>query len=129
MLVNQSPHQFGEVMVHIVHRNQGHNWRQINFNRECWLMLMGFPLDYWNHDCIQNALAGFGRVLLWENDKSFLARLLVKARVNYMMFLILLWLLTLKDFKENHGLFRLKSLSNNFLAIYQRMKMRFLLWV
>jgi hypothetical protein len=81
MLVNQSPHQFGDAMVHVVRHNQGCNWRQIKFNRECWFMLLGFSLDYWNHDCIQNALAGFGRVLLWENDRSFLARLMVKARV------------------------------------------------
>jgi hypothetical protein len=64
MLVNQSPHQFGDVLVHLVRHNQGHNWRQINFNRECWLMLMGFPLDFWNYECIQNALAPFGKVLL-----------------------------------------------------------------
>jgi hypothetical protein len=41
-------------------------------------VLMGFSLDYWNHHCIQN---GFGKVLLWENDRSFLARLMVKAQV------------------------------------------------
>jgi hypothetical protein len=27
MLVNQSPHQFRDVMVHLVRHNQGHNWR------------------------------------------------------------------------------------------------------
>jgi hypothetical protein len=81
MLVNQSPHQFGDVLVHLVRHNQVRSWRQINFNRECWLMLMGFPLDFWNHECIQNTLAAFGKVLLWENDQSFLTRLMVKARV------------------------------------------------
>jgi hypothetical protein len=44
-------------------------------------MLLGFPLDHWNHDTIQNAIASFGRVILWENDKRYLASLLVKARV------------------------------------------------
>jgi hypothetical protein len=44
-------------------------------------MLMGFPLDHWNHECIQNAISSFGRLLLWENDRAHLARLLVKARV------------------------------------------------
>jgi hypothetical protein len=44
-------------------------------------MLMGFPLDHWNLECIHNAIGSFGKVLLWENDKSNLARLLMKARV------------------------------------------------
>jgi hypothetical protein len=44
-------------------------------------MLMGFPLDHWNHECIQSAVSSFGRVLLWENDRRNLARLLVRARV------------------------------------------------
>jgi hypothetical protein len=40
-----------------------------------------FPLDYWNNEAIQNTLASFGRVILWENDRRHLARLLVRARV------------------------------------------------
>jgi hypothetical protein len=24
----------------------------MNFNKDCWLMLMGFPLDYWNEEDI-----------------------------------------------------------------------------
>jgi hypothetical protein len=69
------------VDVHFVRHNQGRKWRNLNFNRDCWLTLLGFPLDYWNHECIQNAIAPFGKVLLWENDKEHLARLMVKARV------------------------------------------------
>jgi hypothetical protein len=42
---------------------------------------MGFPLDHWNHECIQSAIGSFGRLLLWENNRTNLARLLVKARV------------------------------------------------
>jgi hypothetical protein len=45
-------------------------------------MLMGFPLDYWDNETIQNSIASFGRMLLWENDRSHLTRLLVKARVS-----------------------------------------------
>jgi hypothetical protein len=47
-------------------------------------MLFGFPLDYWNHESIQSAIASFARVLLWENDRGFLTRLLIKARVTYL---------------------------------------------
>jgi hypothetical protein len=60
VLVNNSPHLYGGVDFTLVRHNEGQNWRALNFNRECWLMLMGFPLDYWNQDCIQNAIASFG---------------------------------------------------------------------
>jgi hypothetical protein len=82
LLVNNSPYRYTDVDFHFERHNQGSNWRALNFNRECWLMLLGFPLDYWNFESIQNAVVVFfGKVLLWENDKNNLARLLVKARV------------------------------------------------
>jgi hypothetical protein len=51
---------------------------------ESWLMLLGSPLDHLSHDCIQHAIGSFGRVLLWENDMSHLAKLLVRARITYL---------------------------------------------
>jgi hypothetical protein len=45
-------------------------------------MLLGSPLDYWNNDHIQSALASFGRMLMWENDRDHLARLMVIACVS-----------------------------------------------
>jgi hypothetical protein len=80
-LVINGPHPYGDVQFSFVHHNQARNWRLMNFNRECWLMLLGFPLDYWNHESIHSVIGVFGRVLLWENDKNHLARLLVRARV------------------------------------------------
>jgi hypothetical protein len=47
-------------------------------------MLLGSPLDHLSHDCIQHAIGSFGRVLLWENDRSHLAKLLVRARITYL---------------------------------------------
>jgi hypothetical protein len=44
-------------------------------------MLLGFPLDYWNSGDIQSVIASFGRIILWENDRNNLARLMVCARV------------------------------------------------
>jgi hypothetical protein len=80
-LVINGPHPYGDVQFNFVRHNQAHNWRLIDINRECWLMLLGFPLDYWNHESIQSAVGVFGRVVLWENDRNHLAKLLVRARV------------------------------------------------
>jgi hypothetical protein len=64
ILVNQSPFQFGDVQVSLVRHNEGWNWRALQFNIECWLMLMGFPLDHWNYECIQSAIGSFSQLLL-----------------------------------------------------------------
>jgi hypothetical protein len=45
-------------------------------------MLLGFPLDYWNNEHIQSALASFGQMLMWENDRDHLARLMVRECVS-----------------------------------------------
>jgi hypothetical protein len=80
-LIAQSPHPYGDVAFSFVKHNKGHNWRLMEYNRECWIKLMGFPQDFWSTHHIQCAIASFGMVLTWEDDPSNLARLLVKARV------------------------------------------------
>lgn len=45
-LVLNSPLPMGDVQVSFVRHNQGRNWRRVNFNHECWVMLIGFPIDY-----------------------------------------------------------------------------------
>lgn len=81
-VVNGSPHMFNGTRLWFVRHNEGRNHRNVEFNRECcWLMLMGFPLDYWNNASLQSAIGAFGRVLAWEDDQNFLARLIVRARV------------------------------------------------
>jgi hypothetical protein len=44
-------------------------------------MLLGFPLDYRTVSHIQAAIAAFGQLLFWEEDKRHLNRIILKARV------------------------------------------------
>ncbi|RLN04023.1 hypothetical protein C2845_PM13G18110 [Panicum miliaceum] len=80
-LIRNSPHVFDDVSISFVKHNRGKNWRSVQFNRECWLMLMGFPVDYWEREYIDNAICTLGKVLSWEQDMTKLSRLIVKARV------------------------------------------------
>jgi hypothetical protein len=80
-LIAQSPHPYGDVAISLVKHNEGRNWRLVEYSRECWLMLMDFPVDLWSSEHVHNAIASFGKVITWENDPSHLARILVKARV------------------------------------------------
>lgn len=65
----------------LVRHNQGRNWKALNFNKECWLMLLGFPLDFWDQQSIENSICTFGRLLSWESDPAQLSRLIVRVRV------------------------------------------------
>jgi hypothetical protein len=80
-LIAQCPLPYGDVAFTFTKHNEGRNWKLIEFNRESWLMLLGFPADFWAIEHIQSILAPFGRVLHSEEDHSNLARILVKARV------------------------------------------------
>ncbi|KAJ1266166.1 hypothetical protein BS78_08G130200 [Paspalum vaginatum] len=80
-LITTNPHVYDDISISFVKHNRGRNWKSVQFNRDCWLMLMGFPLDYWEQDYLDQAFCHFGHVLKWENDKTHLSRLIVKARV------------------------------------------------
>jgi hypothetical protein len=80
-LIQDSPFQFGDVSISFVDHNRGRNWRAVNFNRECWLMLLGYLPDYREDEFIVNTISSFGRVISWVDDERHLSRLLVRARV------------------------------------------------
>lgn len=44
-------------------------------------MLLGSPLDYWHRKNIEAAIATFDRLLVWEGDERYLARIIIKVRV------------------------------------------------
>lgn len=56
-------------------------WRRVNFNQKCWLMLMGFPNDYWEQEYVDTVMGPFGKAINWGNDPDHLTRLLVRPRV------------------------------------------------
>nr|TKW26668.1 hypothetical protein SEVIR_3G205100v2 [Setaria viridis] len=66
--------------MEVVAHNRVPNARRVLFNRECWLMLIGFPIDSRNVDDIRDAIKAFGRLICWQKD-NILARIIVKARV------------------------------------------------
>lgn len=80
-LVSHDAYIFGDVSITFVEHIKGRNWRAVNFNRECWLMLMGYPPDFREDEFVANTISTFGRVLFWVDDGRHLSRLLVRARV------------------------------------------------
>ncbi|KAG0519669.1 hypothetical protein BDA96_08G006900 [Sorghum bicolor] len=78
--VLDSPHPYGDVHFSFVRHNQGRNWRRVEFNHQCWLMLMGLPEDYWEQEFLDTVLAPYARAVSWDSDPDNLARLIVRAR-------------------------------------------------
>lgn len=77
-LIRDSPHDWNGTDVTFVRHDDGCNHRSLQFNHECWLMVLGFPLDYWQRENIESAIATFGRLLFWERDDCHLSRIIIK---------------------------------------------------
>nr|TKW37264.1 hypothetical protein SEVIR_1G036261v2 [Setaria viridis] len=71
-LIHHSPHQFQGLNMEVVAHNRGPNARRVLFNWECWLMLIGFPMDSRNVDDIRDAIKAFGRVTELEDVPHYI---------------------------------------------------------
>ncbi|KAM0867625.1 hypothetical protein ACQ4PT_041879 [Festuca glaucescens] len=80
-LVNQSPHQFQDRGISFVEHNKGINHRAFTYNRECWIMLLAFPSDYWADEHIRGAVKDFGALISWDKEASTFGALIAKVRV------------------------------------------------
>ena len=72
---------FGNVRISFAEHNKGWNNATTTMNHDVWLMLLGFNIDYWEQEDVEKVVADFGKVLHWEEDPDYLARIIVKARV------------------------------------------------
>lgn len=80
-LIQKSPLQFGDITISFVDHNKGRNLCAVNFNRECWLLLLGFLPDYREDQYVVNSISPFDHVMSWVDDENHMSRLLVRARV------------------------------------------------
>ncbi|TVU51638.1 hypothetical protein EJB05_03078, partial [Eragrostis curvula] len=81
MLADTGLHPFGDIDISFCRHNDGNNRRSVYFNRECWLLLLGFPLDYWSREHIEAAIRPFAKLEIWEKDLGNLARILIRVKV------------------------------------------------
>ena len=79
LLLNASPVQFGDFQLSVKH-DEARNLRSCPYIRECWVMFLGFPLNYQLHDYIKAAVSPFGRLLRWFEGPNK-SRVLVKCLV------------------------------------------------
>jgi hypothetical protein len=80
-LVLLGPQNYLDATFTALRHNDAWNHRALFFNCECWLMLLGFPLDYRSSEYLQAAIGSFGRLLLWEEDRHNVYRSMLRVRV------------------------------------------------
>jgi hypothetical protein len=80
-LVLLGPQHYLDAIFTAQRHNDAWNHRALVFNCECWLMLLGFPLDYRSSEYLQAAIGSFGRLLLWEEDRHNVYRTMLRVRV------------------------------------------------
>ncbi|KAJ1289248.1 hypothetical protein BS78_02G149600 [Paspalum vaginatum] len=79
-LVLNGPYDFGDITIRFVKHDEGRNHRALNFNQECWLLLLNFHLDYREQEYIEDAIKPFARLISWEREPNRLAGVVVHAR-------------------------------------------------
>jgi hypothetical protein len=79
-IVAQSPHQFQDVHISFAKHNEGINWRRAQLNRECWILMVGPPLDNWSTEDVTAVVCKFGHLLVWENDERNKGRIIAKFK-------------------------------------------------
>ena len=79
-MVDNSPHIFEDVQISFVKHDQGRNWHRAYLNRECWLLLVGPPLDHLYLEDITHMFCDVGKILIWEKDPKNKEISIVKIR-------------------------------------------------
>lgn len=124
-LIQMGPFQFGDVTLSFVEHNKGRNWRAVTFNRECWMLLLGYPPDYREDEFVVNTIRSFGRVISWVDDARHLSRiqsepelLITKRFPNFLCSLMG------KVSRVNHGLFNVRFFRGNCWVAYPKIRIR-----
>ena len=79
-LILASPIQFGQGLLRVLKHDDARNLRSCPYTRECWIMFLGFPLDYQLLEFVRAAVAPFGRLISWlegPNKSRILAKCLL----------------------------------------------------
>lgn len=82
LLIDNSPHQYGNGTISFVAHDRAWNNRTAIFTHEVWLMLLGLDFDLWTQPLLEKAVSPFGQLLIWEEDPHFMSRAIIKVRVS-----------------------------------------------
>jgi hypothetical protein len=73
-----------EHVFSVVRHDEGLNMRSPMFEREAWVLMLNFPLDYQTNYYVNKAVSLFGRMDLWHNPRRDMTKVLVKVLIRSM---------------------------------------------
>jgi hypothetical protein len=83
-LIETGPHTMDRDEIHmfsVVRHDEGLNMRLPVFEREAWVLMLNFPLDYQTNYYVNKAVSLFGKLELWHNPRVDMTRVLVKVLI------------------------------------------------
>ncbi|KAM0890836.1 hypothetical protein ACQ4PT_026776 [Festuca glaucescens] len=83
-LIETGPHTMDRDEIHmfsVVRHDEGLNMRSPVFEREAWVLMLNFPLDYQTNYYVNKAVSLFGKIELWHNPRLDMTRVLVKVLI------------------------------------------------
>ena len=86
-LIRDSPIPFEDVTLSFTKHNEGTNWRHAQFNKECWVLLVGPPIDHMITEDLNVVFADIGTVILWERDRGDMGKIVAKIMVTDLEFI------------------------------------------
>jgi hypothetical protein len=81
-LLALNPHFIGHREVTFYpHDEASLNFRRMSFTRKCWIMLLGYPLDFKDATTLVKVCTPFARVLHWNSKATSMSSVLLKVLV------------------------------------------------
>jgi hypothetical protein len=82
LLIQGSPHQFGNGIISFVPHDRAWNNRTTIMTHEVWMMMLRLDIDLWTRSLVEKFVSSFGQLMIWEEDHYHLSRAIVKVRVS-----------------------------------------------
>jgi hypothetical protein len=81
-LITLNPHFIGQRQVTFYpHDKVPINFRRMSFTVKCWIILLGYPLDFKDATTLVEVCTPFARVLHWNSEDSSMSRVLLRVLV------------------------------------------------
>jgi hypothetical protein len=76
-LIYGSTHAYEDVYFSILRHNEGRNLKTVLYNKEAWIMLLGFPLNFVSYEQLEQSISTFGHLIKWKFDQRIMSRILL----------------------------------------------------
>jgi hypothetical protein len=76
-LIAGNLHDVEGIMIHFISHDRVKNFRSISYERKCWILMLGFPLDFMHNFYIHQVVSSFGRLIRWHNSRNIKSYVLV----------------------------------------------------